>query len=264
MIILSSKIIDNLVSLTASEEVATFEVENIQDPLGSSRWRSTGLTPNIVMQFDSTLAVDGFGGVYINAQSGDEWRWRFATSQANLTASPLYDSTMIDVWAGSPSAAYISSWEYAHGFGTFSSVNALWARVDFDFTGNTDGYVQLGGLYPDARFAPAFGPHNVGINEAGRARGVYQVNYADGAIERGGGSHKRPAAFQLIGLTDAEYYNGLEPKLSYACTRRPFLVVVDENESTYPMHKINYGYLTADDVRHDDYGHDATLRVEEL
>ena len=44
--------LENLLSLTASEEVATFEISNLQIPLPSTVWRSTGLTPFITGNFD--------------------------------------------------------------------------------------------------------------------------------------------------------------------------------------------------------------------
>ncbi len=242
MYIVNIQNIYNLQSLVASEEVATFEADQLQDPLGTSVWRSTGLTPNIVGQFDVSQTIDTWGVLYSNAQSGDEVKLRLATSEANLTASPVVDEGLVDVW---PGTGDLSDWPYIHQRQTIATpAAALWFRLDFDFTGNTDGYVQVGALVMDTRFAPTLG-HASGWELIPRASAAFSNLLADGSVGKGGGAHKRDARFTLISLTKAEAFGEFRNILRQTNETLPVMVVLDEDEDDYPMDTMFYGYMIA-------------------
>ena len=81
----------NLVSLTASEEASTFPASALTSVLPSHRWRSTTTLPYIIGQLSTATNIDYLSLIYTNASSTDWCRIRAATSQANLTGSPLVD-----------------------------------------------------------------------------------------------------------------------------------------------------------------------------
>lgn len=91
MYFVSTKITDDLESLTASSEVATFEAINLQDPLGSFKWRSEGTTAFIEGEFTEEQLIDFWGLWYCNAQVLDYARLRLADSQSELVTNPMVD-----------------------------------------------------------------------------------------------------------------------------------------------------------------------------
>ena len=248
MYILSSKNIYNLISLTASDEVSTFEAAKLQNPLSTARWRSTNLTPNIVGQFASAITLDSWGLYYSNAETGDEMRLRLATTEANLTnASELYDSGVIGVWPGTP-PTNLDEYSHVHSREEFASIaNVSWFRIDLDFTGNANSYVELGAIFADARLTFASVNPKRGFAHGQNDRAVYESNYAAGGLGRGGGSTKRSITVEIEISTQAEFYN-LKRLLRDRRTILPVALVIDETEDAYPLEYIYYGYIDSTSI----------------
>lgn len=254
MWILSLETLENCLSLTASEEVSSFEIANIQNPIPTTCWRSTGLTPNIVGNFgdglatpaEKSISVDTWGVWYTNAQSGDQARLRLANSEAALTSSPLYDSGLVNVWPGSPSAGYITNfldnWFYTHQRATLTSQAATWFRVDFDYTGNSDGYVECGSLPIGQRVTLAgSSPYRQGFNRATSRRGGFESQLAAGGLARGGYIGKRDWSGVVI-VTQNEWLDSIQPIID-SRLNGPISVVFEESESDRPLDYMYFGYL---------------------
>lgn len=266
MYFLSTEIVNNLATLVASEEVSTFEVTNIQDPLGSKRWRSTTLTPHIYGQFESAKTITAWPSFYTNARSGDQARLRLASSQANLTASPVLDTGLVNVW---PTGSDLSGWfatgqpGYVHQRATIASpVSASWFRIDYDYTGNADGYVEVGALLLDVRFTPGRG------NEWGwvyqpTSRASHEVAYAAGGIGRGGGTFKRNAKFRFPAMSEADMFGTFDALLRERRNVKPAGVVLDEDEATYPQNYIFYGYPAVADISNPFVGFQVEVTITE-
>lgn len=248
--------LENLLSLTASEEVATFEIENIQNPLPTTAWRSTGLTPFIVGNFgdgaatpaEKSISVDTWGAWYTNARSGDQARLRLANSQAALTSTPLYDSGLVDIWPGSPSATYITNflnnWSYTHQRATLTAQAATWFRIDFDYTGNPDGYVQVGSLPIGTRFTfAATSPYAQGFNRNTDPRAGFETLLAGGGLGRGGFTGKRPWS-GTITITEAEWLDSVQPLMD-SRLNGPVALVLEASEATRPLDYMYFGYPRA-------------------
>lgn len=249
MYFLSTQHVDNLLSLVASEEA--LPVENLQDPLGSARWRSTGLTPYLYGQFAEASSVDAWGLWYANARAGDQARLRLADTQANLTAAPALDTGLVDIW---PAGSDLSSWfttgqpGYVHQRATIAApVSADWFRIDLDFTGNPDGYVEAGALFLAARLTPASG-HEWGWRYRPTPRGTYSVAYAGGGEGRGGGTFKRGCAFSFPVMSESDALGELDPLLRERRGVKPVGVVLLEDNVSSPMSYMYYGYLDVAEI----------------
>jgi len=254
MWILTLATLENCLSLTASEQVSTFEVANLQNPLPTTVWRSTGLTPFITGNFgdgattpvEKSISVDTWGVWYTNAQSGDQARLRLANSEAALTSAPLYDSGLVDIWPGSPSANYITNfldnWFYTHQRATLTTQISTWFRIDFDYTGNPDGYVQSGSLPIGARLTiTATNPYKQGFNRATSRRGGFESNLAAGGLAVGGFTGKRDWQGSII-VTESEWLDDIQPLID-SRLNGPIAVVLEESESSRPLDYMYFGYL---------------------
>lgn len=147
-------------TLTAGSEAAGMEVEYLQTDQPSERWRSAGLS-NLYIEVDlgAAQAINALILHDHNLTSAATWRIRGATSQANLTAAPGYDTgaTFISVWpaTGRPVTAGAKGWA-----GPLFSMHWLldggpgaqtyrWWRIDLADAANPDGYVEAGRLIVD-------------------------------------------------------------------------------------------------------------------
>jgi hypothetical protein len=239
MYIASFQTIQNVSNLTASTEVSSFEVEKLQDPLGAVKWRSTGVTAYVLGQFEEEFTPQFWGSVYTNAQDGDTERLRLADTEAELTSGPSLDIGPVDVW---PGTGDLSSWPHVHSRHVISSpVAASWFRIDYDFTGNADGYVQIGSVSVDEYFAPVNG-HVTPWQHVPRFSATFANLLADGSEGRGGGQHKNDTSFLLGGLAQAEWAE-LRTRFRNDNSVLPVLAVLDEDEDIYPMEYMYYGYM---------------------
>lgn len=267
MYFVSTYMVDNSTNLTASEEAgSTFGVENIRDPRGSKRWRSTGLTPHIYGKLPAAAAIDFWSSFYTNARSGDQARLRVASSQANLTAAPALDTGLVDVW---PAGSDLSGWfetgqpGYVHQRAVVASpVSASWWRIDYDYTGNPDGFVEVGALPLGVRFTPGraheWEPVYRPLNRAG-----YEVEYGGGGLGRGGGTFKRSTTFRFPVMSTDDALGTFDPMLRERRGVKPVAVVLKEDETTYPMHFIHYGYLDVAEIVHASIGHKLECTIME-
>ncbi|GAB4373865.1 MAG: hypothetical protein Kow00114_36070 [Kiloniellaceae bacterium] len=114
---------------------------------------STPAAAHVVVDLGAARAVDTVALIAHNASAAGTWRVRGATSEANLTASPGYDSGAgVSLWpaSGKPDA------NIHHSFLRLGSAQSYrWWRVDIADAGNADGYFQLGRLLIAGAWAPA-------------------------------------------------------------------------------------------------------------
>lgn len=203
--ILVSPYFSDRASLTWSDQVAAAGGLNLQDQRPTLYWQSSSSAPYLVLYFP-VLAGTGLGSNdmgsanpllpiyfvfgYLNAgglqNSGlggasRKIRIRRAASEANLTAAPTYDSGSVSVEVG-----YNAVYARPHIL-LQVPVNAgsggYW-RVDFDWSGSTDGYVRFSRLIANSAFQP----------DAGVAPG-WEMRFMESVIEvedMGGGVSTRP------------------------------------------------------------------------
>ncbi len=216
--------------------------------------RSTNLT-TVYFELDLTAAASVFGlwlG-YTNFRPGQtQWRVRAATSQANLTAAPDYDSTTVYALANSSydATTYATDWPrgthaflYA-GSGAWSSLfSKRWVRVDLTDATHPDGYFQAGRLLAlDQGWAPsryfAFGSERAGEEGApDHARSVDGHLFVNESPVVGGGEYN----FPKLGATDANALRTLFRNRRFS--REVFVVDVDGTATC--EHTLVHGYFSS-------------------
>lgn len=114
---LTTDLVD-LATLTASSEVSTLPVTNLQKKQPARVYRSGNKTPTITIQLATSYACNALALVGHNAAAAATWQFRGATSQANLTAAPTVNSGSVSMWpaSGKPDT------DYAYGFPYLSSL----------------------------------------------------------------------------------------------------------------------------------------------
>lgn len=134
---------DGATLAASSALAANYPLSNLLTIQPGERARfSTPAAAYVEIDLGSAKAVTFAGLLGHNGSATGEWRVRGATSQANLTSSPGYDS------GSGGTSLYPTSGKYdadiQHSFMSFASQSYRWWRIDVDDTSNADGYFQAG------------------------------------------------------------------------------------------------------------------------
>ena len=131
--------------LAVGNEVATLPATNLFKRLPGLVTRTSGLS-NIYWELDlgSAQAIDLVFLAAPNASASAQWQIRGATSQANLTAAPGYNSALIDM---TPAKNVPASWKTRPAVLFFGPETYRYWRVDVSDGSNPDGQGDYGRLY---------------------------------------------------------------------------------------------------------------------
>lgn len=218
-------------TLTASDTASGFAVTRLQNFDPDRRYRSTTTTPYIEGDFGAAKAVDVLCAGFLNAVSADTVRWRLATSQANLTAAPGYDSGAISAY---PGGADLSSWARIHAWKiTASTQTYRWFRIDFNFASNPAGYVDFGRLIVGTKIQFAT-PIDFGWQRTYPTSPVWTQDMAGGITPRPQ-AVKNGVAVRWSWLTKAEAFGDLSPLLRDRGSSGDVFFVANDAEATYPQ-----------------------------
>tara|TARA_R110000787_G_scaffold27998_1_gene76757 strand:+ start:2481 stop:3251 length:771 start_codon:yes stop_codon:yes gene_type:complete len=111
----------------------------------------------IILDFDSSTAFKLIALGYITgADTSSTWRYRFATSEGNLTASPTLDSGVINLW----NSVDLSGSNRTHTFKEID-LSARWVRIDFT---NSSNSLSIGRVCVCPTFTHARGLTDPSIN----------------------------------------------------------------------------------------------------
>lgn len=132
-------------TITAGNAEADFPVTNLLDRQPSKIWRTTSLS-NTYFEIDlaSATSINFVYLGYTNLTESATWQVRGATSQANLTASPGYNSGAVSFW---PQTG-LDDWDFTSAFIDLidSAQSYRWWRVDLSDGSNPAAYVEAGRL----------------------------------------------------------------------------------------------------------------------
>lgn len=145
-----------LATLTAGSAQAAWPAANLQSQVPSKRWRSATLSnAYIVADLGAAQAIDTIALTGHNLTGAAAWQIRGADTQANLTASPGYDSGSVSAWPATGKPA--ESWD--GGLPSLLHLGAAetwrWWRVDLSDAGNAAGYLEAARLVVAGAWQPA-------------------------------------------------------------------------------------------------------------
>ena len=130
-------------TLTASNAVADAGATNLQQGRPNLVWQSTTTDPHLILDAVTARNFTALVLGYINAVEGDTFRLRGHSSDS-WGGATTYDSGSLTVW---PTGADLSTYRYPHRWLLFTPASTCrYWRLDFDFSGNSDGYVRMGRL----------------------------------------------------------------------------------------------------------------------
>lgn len=146
-LVLATPRLSDAAILTAGNETAGLPDDNLQTDQPGEVWRTSDLT-DLYLEIDFGAAQDVtlIALLFHNLTSSATWRVRGATTQANLTASPGYDSTPMAAW----NANWPSDTDPVHALLHLSAAESyqFW-RIDITDGGNPDGYIEAGRVILD-------------------------------------------------------------------------------------------------------------------
>lgn len=251
-------------TLTASSAQTTLPVTNLIGPTPSKVWRSSGLSSvYITIDFGAATAVDTLSMVAPNWTSAATWRLRLATSEANLTAAPGYDSTAITPWpvTGKPT----EDWnQHAPLLQIGSTKTYRWARIDIADAGNTDGYLEAGALLLNLAATVTYDSIRGWAMGDEPASIVRSTEYGRTLVEARDNPRIKSIPFEVLPTADITGAYGV--LMRERGTAKPFLVCVDPGQTAglhlYTLYGLRVGAWQA---TQNTFGLFATgLRIKEL
>lgn len=263
LVIATPELVD-AATLAAGSEAAGMGVANLQSDQPSERWRSGSLSaspaPSVYIEADlgGPQAIDTVILHGHNLTSAATWRIRGATSQANLTAAPGYDSrpagspaTDISAWpaSGRPTTSGAKGWPGPLfsllwlGDGGAGAQNFRWWRVDLEDAANPDDYIQAGRLIVDGAWQPSRDMHFDAaafiVDPSPREETV------GGQIHAVARPRRRSWAFSLFALGEDELYaDGFDLAMRRG-QATPLFLIRDPQATTHLHRQALYGLVTS-------------------
>lgn len=157
----------------AWRETQTVSLANLQNMQPGLKARTTDASTNTYFVIDFTsaggaVAVNLVALIATNLSASATIRIRGATSEANLTAAPGYDSGSISAWptSGRPTDEGLTAWTVLKKLSNTTAY--VWWRIDFSDASNADGYLEFGRAIPaPIAFNPAINfQYDWGANHA--------------------------------------------------------------------------------------------------
>lgn len=263
ILFLSRKLVEGA-TLTASSAQTSLPVTNLVGPTPSKVWRSTSLSSvYITIDFGSATAVDTLAMVAPNWTTSATWRLRGATSEANLTAAPGYDSTAVTPWPGGTKPT--EEWQqHAPILRLGSTQTYRWWRIDLADAGNTDGYLEAGALLLGAAVGVTYESWAGFSIDDEPSDIVSDTLYGRTVVEERDPVRVFNIPFRV--LAEADVFGGLGTMLRERRASRPFLVCLDTDQTTYlhvaTLYGLRRGPRATGHIVGDLYG--TSLKIKEL
>jgi len=229
-------------TLTASHETGSLVRGNLLTAGLTEIWRPNAVTGvYLVIDLGAAYAVAIIALINTNLTSAATWQIRGATSEANLTAAPGYDSGSVTAW---PAGAGVAIRGYVDPVHIPSAAQSYrWWRIDLTDAANPDGYLQAGRLVMTKAVEPA--------RNFDRGRGVYIVDPSVIRRTRGGQGAarsetiRRGLEFGLSGLSKAEALGSLFDLEWLAGSTREIAVCLEPDDPDYHHLHFIWGRLVA-------------------
>jgi hypothetical protein len=230
--LLSSKLSD-AATITASDAVGNAGASNLLISRPRLKWRSTTATPNLVLDLGAPKTIDTLMHGYSNGMAGDTFTLRMASTQAKLTdGTAEFNAAQASqpMW---PNGSNLAAYDQIHrGYKLpGSGVTLRWARIDYNFSGNSDGFVDMGRLLLGKRIEPAVSV-KAGWVSGGTEAVAETVDLSGEESPRQMGT-KRDLSATWHDLIESEK-NAIYEMLLERGSAKDFALVIDP-DSLYPM-----------------------------
>lgn len=149
-------------TLTASSTAGVLVASRMQNDEKAEVWRSTGTAATLTAIWSAGERIEGLGGAFMNASSGQTWRVRLYTLPTDTT--PVLDQTFymvpgppLGVWAWGPTPLGVNSFAFGGGITGAAWPASTVARkmvIDITDTSNAAGYVEIGKLFAGRYWQP--------------------------------------------------------------------------------------------------------------
>lgn len=236
-IVIATPDLSDVSAITGGATASSMPLSNLQDMQPSLPCMFTNLADvYFVVDLGAAQSINLVWLGYTNATATDTWRIRAASSEANLTSSPLYDSGSLDIWTSSTDR---DTWDRIHALHWMDSpVSARYWRIDVSST-SPDSVFTIGRLYLSNAYQPS---RNV---RYGLTTGtVEQIRRTESLL---GNVFPRPSAkrqamdFALEHLTRDEMLGSLYRIQRSRGVSSDVLVILDPDETEYLMELTCYG-----------------------
>lgn len=237
-ILIATPELSDAATVSASTELAAATAANLLLMQPTDLWQSTNLAPYLEIDLGSPVSFNLIAVLFTNMTDTSSWRIRVANSQANLTASPLHDTTMVSFapWTSATVQTRRHGYKYIDGGWT-----AQWIRIDLLDASNPDGYIQAGRLYVADGWQPSFDytEFSVGfIDTSTRERTVAgnTIPNQQGIIPT--------LDFTLDTDDEVEFYENTLAIQRLRGASQDLLVLVSPEDTALGHDKLHYGLLT--------------------
>lgn len=227
-------------ALTTGNQETLMPASNLLDPQPFNVWQTTS-SSNVWVDYNlgSALSTDFIAILYHNAAVADTWRIRGATSQANLTASPTYDSgSVLMLDADTP-----SDFSPKHSIHYLSTPQSLqWWRIDMTIAGS---FFRAGRWYVTKAWQPtvniAYDWGITFIDNSPKVRSRSNSLFPD---------HREPFRLMEVRLrlqSEDDLYNNIYELERLRGASRDIFASIDPAKTDHLLRQSVYGALT--DIR---------------
>lgn len=223
----------DLATMSASSEVATLPIANVQTMSPKKVWRTSATEDYANITFAGPLAANMLALNGSNLSAGGVYRVRLASSLAGLTSSPPIDTGWQSVWptTGKPADA---SWpRYLSALLWSNDALYQYARVDIADPDNADGYIEVGRLALGRYWQP-----EITIDLAGTPLGFDQrdvqtvTDYGETFTDRRNASAPRLFNVQISAADKREVFDGIADIRRLRGMWGDVFVLLDPNATT--------------------------------
>lgn len=216
-------------------------VANLSSMQPGEAFLISGNSGHFHLDLGSAQAIDLFMAIHKDTTTALTWRIRGATSEANLTAGPGYDSGVISVYAtGSRPTNYAASEPLTAVKYLTSAQTFRWWRIDFNDTGATN--YSIGRVYFSKAWIPAINisfPWDEGfIDMAIRSRAQGAQTFAKNM------GRLRVINFNLDFESESDMYTNAHEIDRLRGAAKDVLVVRDAAATTHLHQQTIYGLMT--------------------
>ncbi len=240
--VISNSAIVDAATITAGSALSSLPVSNLKRAQPKDVWRSDDLN-NLYLVIDllSAQSINLIALLFHNASDDATWQVRAATSEANLTAAPGYDSGNMNMW----DASWPSDQSPVHSIKWLSSSPQTYRywRIDVTDAANVDSYFQAGRLYIDNAWQLAalknieFGWEVRFIDPSFKSRSKGGQLYSEES------NRWREIVLPINWQTEDEMYNNLYELQRRRGTSQDVFVLRDPDATTHLLRQSIYGAM---------------------